>query len=187
MDKSELRAFALARRDGTSPQWRARQSNRLASHVDALLLAPGRAVSGFFPIRSEIDLRPLMTALHQRDVPLCLPAVLDRETIVFRRFTPGMPLVDTGFGTSGPGRQAEEVDPETMLVPLAAFDDLGNRIGYGAGHYDRAIARLSGMGKRPQLIGCAFACQRVERIPAEQHDVPLDSVLTEDGLRGFAR
>jgi 5-formyltetrahydrofolate cyclo-ligase len=73
-----------------------------------------------------------------------------------------------------------------MLVPLAAFDVRGHRIGYGAGHYDRAIARLQARNLIPKLIGIAFDCQEVEIVPDEAHDMPLDSILTESGLRSFA-
>ena len=77
------------------------------------------------------------------------------------------------------------LDPDILLVPLAAFDDRGHRIGYGAGHYDRAIARLIDAGRAPRLIGIAFNCQEVDRVPDEGHDVVLSEVLTESGLRRF--
>ncbi|MEM1378388.1 MAG: 5-formyltetrahydrofolate cyclo-ligase, partial [Pseudomonadota bacterium] len=137
MLKEEMRSAALAKRDAVDADWRTRQSGRLASFVDDLGFDDVTLVSGFLPIRSEIDLQPLMLALHDNGVPLCLPVVLDRETIIFRRYAPGMDLVDTGFGTRGPGPDVETVDPDVMLVPLAGFDDRGNRLGYGAGHYDR--------------------------------------------------
>jgi 5-formyltetrahydrofolate cyclo-ligase len=79
------------------------------------------------------------------------------------------------------------VDPEILLMPLSAFDASGNRIGYGAGHYDRAIARLHDKGMQPRLIGVAFDCQEVEAVPAEAHDVPLDAVVTESGYRTFSK
>jgi 5-formyltetrahydrofolate cyclo-ligase len=77
------------------------------------------------------------------------------------------------------------MDPAVMLVPLSAFDGRGHRIGYGAGHYDRAIARLIDKGVAPRLIGLGFSCQEVDSVPAEPHDRPLDAILTEDSLRGF--
>ena len=128
-------------------------------------------VSGFLPIRSEMDLGPLMAALAGKGARLCLPAILDRTTMVFRACEPGAPLVDMGFGTQGPGEAAAVLEPAVMLVPLAAFDARGDRIGYGAGHYDRAIARLHENGSRPRLIGVAFDCQRVEAVPV---DGPVD-------------
>jgi 5-formyltetrahydrofolate cyclo-ligase len=74
-----------------------------------------------------------------------------------------------------------------MLVPLAAFDRRGHRIGYGGGYYDRAIARLHQKGLQPTLIGIAFDCQEVASVPDEPHDVRLDAVLTETGYRRFPR
>jgi len=183
--KDRLRTQALARRDGLDPGLRAQISAGLARAAGGLGLAPGSVVSGFWPIRSEIDPRPLMDALAEGGARLCLPAILDRATIVFREYVPGMPLVAMGFGTRGPGAEAAILDPDAMLVPLAAFDGAGNRIGYGAGHYDRAIARLHARGRVPRLIGTAFDCQQVDAVPAEAHDAPLGEILTESGLRRF--
>ncbi len=183
--KDRLRAQALARRDALDAGFRARVSAGLGEAAGALAVAPGSIVSGFWPIRSEIDLRPLMAALAEGGARLVLPAILDRTTIVFREYGPGMPLVDMGFGTKGPGVEAAILDPDLMLVPLAAFDAAGNRIGYGAGHYDRAIARLHAKGRLPRLIGVAFDCQQVDTVPAEAHDAPLGEILSESGLRRF--
>jgi 5-formyltetrahydrofolate cyclo-ligase len=184
--KAQLRNERLALRDAIPAEDRAARSLAMADHAgEAIRLAPGTIVSGFLPIRSEADLRPLMTRLAARGARLCVPAILDRQTIVFRELVEGAPLVDTGFGTVGPGRDAPVVDPEIMLVPLSAFDARGHRIGYGAGHYDRAIGRLRQKGLSPELIGIAFDCQEVAHVPAEPHDVSLDAILTESGLRFF--
>ena len=184
--KKEIRSATLAKRDAISPELRIEKSLAMAEHGAGISFEPGTIVSGFLPIRSEVDTRPLMAELSARGARLCLPVILDRQTIAFRELLRGAELVDTGFGTSGPGPHAAVLDPELMLVPLSAFDATGHRIGYGAGHYDRAIARLHAKGMTPRLIGIAFACQEVEAVPAEAHDVPLDAILTEDGLRAFA-
>jgi 5-formyltetrahydrofolate cyclo-ligase len=183
--KRHLRTQALGRRDALDPAWRIEASLGMAEHAAAVDLSHGAIVSGFLPIRSEADLRPLMAALADRGAKLCLPAVLDRETIVFRELARGAEMVSAGFGTFGPGPEAAVLDPDVMLVPLAAFDRRGHRLGYGAGHYDRAIARLHERGRKPHLIGVAFDCQEVERVPDEPHDVVLDQMLTESGLRRF--
>ena len=77
------------------------------------------------------------------------------------------------------------LDPVLMLVPLAAFDARGHRIGYGGGYYDRAIERLQANGHAPRLVGVAFDCQQVEMVPDEPHDIILPEILTESGLRRF--
>jgi 5-formyltetrahydrofolate cyclo-ligase len=184
--KKQHRSEALARRDAIDPAARIEAAMALLNHVPAIDLAADAIVSGFWPIRSEMDIRPLMFALRGRGARLALPAILDRETIVFRELARDTPLVDMGFGTKGPGEEAAVLDPTLMLVPLAAFDQRGHRIGYGAGHYDRAIARLHAKGLAPRLIGVAFDCQEVGTVPNEVHDVALDAILTESGLRTFA-
>lgn len=183
--KKALREEALARRDGLDPQWRIEASLRMAEAADHLGVEPGMVVSGFWPMRSEVDVRPLMFALRERGARLCLPAILDKQTIVFRELVRDGKMVDMGFGTFGPGPDAAELDPDLMLIPLAAFDDRGHRIGYGAGYYDRAIDRLQAKGHAPRLVAIAFDCQEVERVPDQDHDVQLPEILTESGLRPF--
>jgi 5-formyltetrahydrofolate cyclo-ligase len=184
--KAELREASLARRDALSAEIRQEFSQKLASHADAaIVFAPGTTIAAFLPIRSEVDLQPLMQRLGDKGARLCLPVVLDRQTICFRLWQAGVDLVSTGFGTRGPGPDAPVVDPDIMLVPLSAFDGHGNRIGYGAGHYDRAIARLHEKGCNPTLIGIAFDCQEVADVPFEPHDVALHAILTESGYKNF--
>ncbi len=185
--KQHFRKEALARRDNLDPVWRIEQALHISETMSAAIaVEPGQVVSGYWPMRSEIDVRPLLYSLAERRARLCLPAILDKTTMVFRELVRCAPLVAMGFGTFGPDATAEVLDPAVMLVPLAAFDARGHRIGYGGGFYDRAIERLVGAGKPPRLIGIAFDCQEVERVPEEPHDVMLAEILTESGLRRFA-
>jgi 5-formyltetrahydrofolate cyclo-ligase len=183
--KKQLRLDALARRDALDVEYRIEASLGMADRADVLGVDHGDVVSGFWPMRSEVDVRPLMFALRERGARLVLPAILDKTTIVFRELVRGAPMIDMGFGTSGPGPEAAVLDPTLMLVPLAAFDSRGHRIGYGAGYYDRAIARLIEQNRKPRLVGIAFDCQEVPDVPDEAHDVQLDAMLTESGLRAF--
>ncbi|WP_075291538.1 5-formyltetrahydrofolate cyclo-ligase [Pararhizobium arenae] len=184
--KNQLRKERLALRDALHADQRREASLAILQYGgEAIPFSPGTVVSGFWPIRSEIDVRPLMTKLQQRGARLCLPAIIDKQTIVFREFSQPSGMIETGFGTSGPGPEAAELEPDIMLVPLSAFDGSGHRIGYGAGYYDRAIERLRAKGKMPKLIGIAFDCQEVASVPAEPHDVALDAMLTESGLKVF--
>ncbi|MDX8460870.1 5-formyltetrahydrofolate cyclo-ligase [Mesorhizobium humile] len=184
--KKRLRKEALARRDALDEFWRVEIALEMAETAkEKIDFEPGRVVSGFWPMRSEVDVRPLMFALREKGARLCLPAILDKTTIVFRELVRGAPMVEMGFGTVGPHEEAEVLDPTLMLVPLAAFDARGHRIGYGAGYYDRAISKLADKGIIPRLIGIAFDCQEVERVPDENHDVIIPEILTESGLRRF--
>lgn len=181
--KAALRRRTLEARDRLSIEWRAEASLTIdrtgASLID---IADGEIVSGFFPIRSEVDIRPLMSSLAAKGARLCLPVVKDRETLEFRELVRGADLVETGFGTMGPGPDAAVLQPQVMLVPLAAFDRTGHRIGYGAGYYDRAIAGLRQAGCPPRLIGVAFDVQEVDEVPYDSHDIAMPAILTESGL-----
>jgi 5-formyltetrahydrofolate cyclo-ligase len=85
------------------------------------------------------------------------------------------------FGIFQPSSDAPEVDPDIVLVPLAAFDRAGHRIGYGRGYYDRTLQNLRA-SKKITVIGLAFAVQEIETVPRLPHDEQLDCVLTERGL-----
>jgi 5-formyltetrahydrofolate cyclo-ligase len=185
--KAEMRRERLAERDAISAEDRIKKARDMLRHGgDAIAVEQGMVISGFLSIRSEADIRPLMERLRERGARLCVPVILDKQTIVFRELLPEAPLVSSGFGTVGPGPDAAVLDPDLMLVPLSAFDRTGHRIGYGAGYYDRAIDRLWQKGLDPKLIGIAFDCQEVPSVPAEPHDVRLDAVLTESGLSIFS-
>jgi 5-formyltetrahydrofolate cyclo-ligase len=185
--KADMRAERLSLRDAIPPEMRIEKALAMADHAgEAVAFDPGTIISGFLPIRSEADIRPLMARFQARGARLCVPAILDKQTIVFRELLRDAPLISTGFGTSGPGPDAPVLDPDILLVPLSAFDARGHRIGYGAGYYDRAISLLRQKGHRPRLIGIAFDCQEVAHVPDEPHDISLDAILTESGLRFFA-
>ena len=103
-----------------------------------LARAPAPAVSGYWPMGDEFDVRPLMTRLCERGHVCALPVVVVRgEALKFRRWQPGDRLTEAGFGTHEPGAQAAVVVPEIVLAPLLAFDTAGRRLGYGGGFYDR--------------------------------------------------
>jgi 5-formyltetrahydrofolate cyclo-ligase len=176
--KADLRAAALAARDALNGEERAAASEALAARGLPVEISPGTVVAGYSPIRSEIDPVPLMRALALKGARLALPAVLARgKSLAFRAWLPHDRLMLGPLGILEPSPAAAEIIPEIMLVPLAAFDRLGHRIGYGAGHYDHTLANLRKV--KPIAIGLAFAAQEIEAVPALQHDVPLDFVLTE--------
>jgi 5-formyltetrahydrofolate cyclo-ligase len=100
------------------------------------------------------------------------------QSLRFRAWSPDDRMVLGPLGILEPSPAAAEVMPEIMLVPLAAFDRLGHRIGYGAGHYDCTFAHLR-KTKAVRGIGLAFATQQIKAVPALAHDVALDYVLTE--------
>lgn len=140
----------------------------------------GPTVAVYLPIGSEIDPRPLMTKLIAAGAKLALPCVLDDGTMVYRAYQRGDMLEERPFGLLEPNAEVPELHPTLVITPLLAFDRQGNRLGYGKGHYDRALTRLREQG-RVFVCGLAFFGQEAESLPAEAHDVPLDWVMTERG------
>jgi 5-formyltetrahydrofolate cyclo-ligase len=127
----------------------------------------------------------LTQELAVRGMRLALPVIAARDSpLGFRLWAPGDELLRGPLGILEPSPDAAEIVPDIVLVPLAAFDRLGHRIGYGAGHYDRTLARLRD-SKKIIAIGLAFAVQEIETIPALPHDVALDYVLTETEVFDF--
>jgi 5-formyltetrahydrofolate cyclo-ligase len=177
--KADLRAAALASRDALSGEQRAVAAEAIARRGLPFEIVPGAVVSGYSPIRSEIDPAPLMRTLVARGARLALPAVMARgKSLAFRAWSPNDRLMLGPLGILEPSPAAAELVPDIMLVPLAAFDRLGHRIGYGAGHYDYTLAHLR-KAKPVTAIGLAFAAQEIKAVPALQHDEALDYVLTE--------
>jgi 5-formyltetrahydrofolate cyclo-ligase len=183
--KAELRAAALARRDALSDAQRAAAAQAIAARGLPVAIGPGMLIAGYSPIRSEIDPIPLMRALAAQGALLALPVIAARDRpLIFRAWSPGETLARGQFGILEPLPEATELIPDIVLVPLAAFDRLGHRIGYGAGHYDRSLAPLRA-ARKVVAIGVAFAAQEIEAVPMQPHDVALDYVLTEAQLLDF--
>jgi 5-formyltetrahydrofolate cyclo-ligase len=179
LSKGDLRKIALDARDAMDTDAQAAASEKLAERGLPFAITSGAIVSGYSPIRSELDPKPLMQKLAAQGAQLALPAVLARgKSLVFRAWSPGDRLTLGPLGILEPSPAMAELVPDIMLVPLAAFDRLGHRIGYGAGHYDHTLAHLR-KTKPIITVGVAFAAQEIKSIPALAHDVALDYVLTE--------
>ncbi len=178
--KAELRREALTRRDALPAEIRKAGAEAVAARAFPLAIAPGTIVSGFMPLKSEINPLPLMRKLADAGARLALPVVAGRgKPLVMRSWQWGEPLVPGVWGIKEPPRAAPEVEPDILLVPLLAFDRNGHRIGYGAGYYDLTIAQLR--AKKPiAAVGIAFAAQEVESVPRTAFDARLDLVLTEN-------
>jgi 5-formyltetrahydrofolate cyclo-ligase len=165
---------AMTQRAGQDPALGA----ELAGHVlREMPPPPGAAVAGFWPLAGEIDIRPLLEALHARGNPVLLPETPKRgNPLIFRHWYPGAPMVRERFGTLRPVGPVGV--PAWLLVPLLAFDRQGRRLGYGGGYYDRTLAELVGK----TAIGCAFAAQELDEVPAGDYDARLAAIATERGI-----
>ncbi|KAA0971150.1 5-formyltetrahydrofolate cyclo-ligase [Aureimonas fodinaquatilis] len=179
LEKQRVREAVLAARDALSAEFRMAASDAIEQRVAESLPQISQAiVSGYLSIRSEVNPRDLMQQLADRGHRLCVPAIVAGE-LEFRQLEAGALLQPQGFGTAAPGPDVAVLRPDIMLVPLAAFDRQGGRMGYGKGFYDRAIARFRADGAPLMTIGLAFSVQEVGAVPMSDHDEPLDMIVTE--------
>lgn len=155
----------------------------LIEHMPAI---PERAaVSGYLPIRSEIDPVPLLSYLHDRGHQICVPVIEAAATpLRFRAWSPDAVLIEGDYGAAIPAT-GDWIEPDVLLVPLLSFDRRGFRLGYGGGFYDRTLQALRSV-KTVKAIGLAYAAQEVATVPIEATDQRLDAILTEQGLVEFA-
>lgn len=138
-------------------------------------------------MKSEINPIPLMRKLANAGAQLALPVIIGRgKPLIMRAWTFGDTLKTGQWGIREPMADASEVAPDILIVPLAAFDREGQRIGFGAGYYDMTINVLRGK-KAVTAIGIAFAAQEIPHVPATERDERLDFVLTEHEVIDFRK
>ncbi len=185
--KIELRKSALARRDALPAAERQAAAEAIAARPFPVAIKPGTIVSGFSPLKSEINPMPLMRRLAALGATLALPVVAGRgQPLIMRAYAFGQPLNEGVWGIREPNEDAAEVDPDILIVPLAGFDRRGHRIGYGAGYYDMTIGRLRSL-KPVVAVGIAYAAQEFPKVPITPRDERLDLVLTERDVIDFRK
>lgn len=178
-------AFA-ARKQAFAAQGETGAVTRATGHLLAEIGAKPGIVAGYLPIRTEIDPRPAMAVLHAMGATVCVPVIdANGQPLRFRAWSPTAPLIDGPFGAQTPAAGAFHT-PQTVILPLVAFDARGNRLGYGGGFYDRTLEQLRAAGPT-RAIGLAFDAQQLETLPLEPTDQPLDALVTETGTHQFVR
>ena len=178
--RQTLRQERIAAREALPAALHAHKSAAVLDHLYCLLATRSPGMLGFYwPIRAEIDCRPLLTRLLAQGWCACLPVIVDRaQALEFREWTPGshMVLGAHGIPTVAAGPTAL---PDVLLLPVNAFDHEGYRLGYGGGYFDRTLATLA---PRPYAVGVGFDLARVDSIGPHVHDCALDAVVTESGV-----
>lgn len=192
-EKAGLRRVLRRARAGIPPQARRQAGTairRLALRLR--LLDRKRRIGCYIPAKDELDTAPLRAQALRMGVHLYLPIVppARQRRLGFVREHGTVGWNDNRYGIAEPDSRHRPLRAwalDILFVPLLGFDAQGNRIGMGGGYYDASLAfrHLRRHWRGPLLIGLAFEAQRLERIPADPWDVPLDAILTERGLRWF--
>ena len=178
--KIRLRAKSALRRDAISDK---RADEAATSIVKNFFTqwSPGldQVVAGFWPIKSEINVRPLMESLYRSGIDIALPEIVAaRKPLLFRKWMPGAKMTGGAYNTSILTQDAAIIEPNWFLVPLLAFDSDRYRLGYGGGFYDVTLRQFA---KRKEIfaVGVAYDMQEVQTVPKEKSDFQLDAILTE--------
>jgi 5-formyltetrahydrofolate cyclo-ligase len=179
--KNRVRQAMRERREAMTPGERLEKSRRICGFVRDLI-RDGETVMVYSSKELEVNTRPLLDELLARENPVIVPIIVkadvslrlsyleDPSVLVISTFSVPEPI-----GSEIPAR-AEDVD--TIILPMLGFDRRGARLGYGAGYYDRFLAR----NPRIRRIGIAFACQEAEEVPCEASDIHMNCIITEDGI-----
>lgn len=182
--KAALRSLLRERRSAIPPAERARAARQAAKHL-LKQLPPRSRIAIYLSVRSELSTLPLCAALLRAGHRVHAPITLRDHGMRFLRLQRHAPLRRCAMGLPQPvaPRSACPVHRlDVILLPLLGFDATGTRLGNGGGYYDRALARPR-VGRRPSLLGFAYAAQEVAHIPGEAFDIRIDAVVTERGLR----
>ncbi len=179
-DLHELRRRARAARRAIDGEDRTRREGAIVSALVGLDELTGPVAVGWsLPTDGEVDLSGATEPLIERGVSLWLPVVGPDVSMRFARFTPGDRLVRNRYGIAEPADDAVRCDADALdvvVVPCVAVDLAGNRLGFGAGYYDRALAARGSA----TTVGAAFEAQVVAELDPDPWDVALDVVVTEE-------
>ena len=179
--RTQLRAQLVARRLAAKLEDRTRWNGAIDGHIETLLAdVAGKIIAFCWPYQAEYDARSLILRFLARGAQAALPVVVaSRQPMVFRQWTPETRMATGVYDIPVPA-DSPEVTPDVALIPLAGFDDDGYRLGYGGGFFDRTLAVIE---PRLMTVGVGFELARVPTIYPQWHDIALDYVVTEIGIR----
>lgn len=180
--RRETRARLIAAREQIPGDDLQRASLAIEASLEALLgRFPPQILSGYWPFKSEVDLRLLMERLRAKGWITALPSVVGpRKPLEFLRWASDAEMDAGVYGIPVP-RVREVVRPDIIVMPLVGFDAQNYRLGYGAGYFDITLA---GLQPRPRTVGIGFELCRLETIYPLPTDIPLELVITEAGVQG---
>ena len=179
--KNRIRQILRQRKEAMIPEDRLEKSKRICRHL-IRLIRDGETVMVYTSKEKEVNTIPLITTLFERGNPVIVPIIVKDDISLRLSYLQDFSvLVPSTFGVPEPiGSEifATGEDVDTIILPMLGFDRIGGRIGYGAGYYDRFLAKNQNIRK----IGIAFACQQYDNLPVDENDIPMDYIITEEGI-----
>jgi len=179
--KNSIRQILRQKKEAMLPEKRLFESQKICRHLLEIILTC-ETVMVFNSKEKEVNTKPLILSLFKQGNPVVVPIIVKEDVSLrlsyLRDFSA---LVPSTFGVPEPiGSEipAAADDIGTIILPMLGFDRKGGRIGYGAGYYDRFLSKNRNLRK----IGIAFACQEADNLPVDENDIPMDYIITGDGI-----
>jgi len=181
-EKQQLRKALRELRRSFSQTKQSEAARRAALHAQTLPQWPGASKIGLYlDADGELGTQTIISTALDQQKDIYLPVIGPENTLAFANWKTGQPLVPNRFGINEPDSSAPRcaiAELDILFMPLVAWDKRGNRLGMGAGYYDRALRGISG----PSLIGLAHSEQEIDDVPSDDWDVVVEAVLTEQGV-----
>ena len=139
-------------------------------------------IGGYYPSNYEVNILKFLEEASKKKFKITLPVIKSSNKMSFKSWVFKEPLYVNKFGILEPKNSKKKIIPDLIMVPLVAFDNQLNRIGYGKGYYDRILKKISKVKKNIISLGIAYSFQRCKKIPVNNHDFKLDYIFTEKGI-----
>ena len=139
-------------------------------------------IAGYYPSNYEVDILRFLEEAFKKNFKIVLPVIKTKVSMDFKLWPFMDPLYVNNFGILEPENSGKEIVPDLILVPLVAFDNQLNRIGYGKGYYDRSLKKIKKSKKNSISLGIAYSFQKCINVPVNKYDFKLDYILTERGI-----
>ena len=181
-DKSTLRNRFLLKRKKKHLVSKKFNFNLLFNIIKKHFLRKKINIAGYYPSNYEVNILKFLEIAEKKSFKISLPFIKSSTTMCYKSWILKEPLYPNKFGILEPGNINKEIVPDLILVPLVAFDNKLNRIGYGKGYYDRSLKKVNKINKKMISLGIAYSFQKCETIPINKHDFKLDYIFTEQGI-----
>ena len=139
-------------------------------------------IAGYYPSNFEVNILNFLEEASKKNFRIALPVVQSSNKMSFKSWNFKTPLYVSKFGILEPNMSNKEIIPDLIMVPLVAYDNKLNRIGYGKGFYDRSLQKISKIKRKTVYLGIAYSFQKCRSIPINKHDFKLDYIFTERGI-----
>ena len=181
-DKSSLRNKFILKRKKKSFSENKFNFNLIFKLIKNHFYGKKVTIAGYYPSNYEVDILKFLEEAFKKNFKIALPVIKTKTSMNFKLWPFMDPLYVNNFGILEPENSEKKIVPDLILVPLVAFDNQLNRIGYGKGYYDRSLKKIKKNKKNSISLGIAYSFQKCSNVPVNKYDFKLDYILTERGI-----